>query len=52
MSPFRHGNLRVPAVTGYRGTLSTEFEVTVADRITVDPAVTGGPSAICGRPWL
>jgi uncharacterized protein (DUF433 family) len=48
MSPFRHGNLHRPAVTGYRGPLSKETEMTLAERITVDPAVMGGRPCIRG----
>ena len=48
MSPFPHRNLHEQAVTGYRGLLSKEPEMTLAERITVDPAVMGGRPCVRG----
>jgi uncharacterized protein (DUF433 family) len=48
MSPFRHSNLHEPAVTGYLGPLPKEPDMTLAERITVDPAVMGGRPCIRG----
>ena len=48
MSPFPHSNLQEPAVTGYRGSLPKEPEMTLAERITVDPAVMGGRPCVRG----
>ena len=48
MSPFPHRDLHEQAVTGYRGPLSKEPEMTLAERITVDPAVMGGRPCVRG----
>jgi uncharacterized protein (DUF433 family) len=44
----RHSNLRGRAATGYRGSLFKEPEMTLAERITVDPAVMGGRPCVRG----
>jgi uncharacterized protein (DUF433 family) len=40
--------LRGPAVTSYRGQVFKESEMTLAERITVDPAVMGGRPCVRG----
>ena len=48
MSPLEHHNFHGPAATGYRESPSKELEMTLAERITVDPAVMGGRPCVRG----